>query len=336
MLWSVNAAGGYLYSDNLSAYLRIQNLPLVKFRQLADVTDTDANGTPLVGKNNGDFWHWNILSKLKKKGGPIGETEKMPATSSTITQNMGKIIEYGNSVNYTRLLDDLSEQPIKTIIDKQLKIDVAETFDVAVWQEFDKTPLRIAPTSGTSTTAITAYESKADFITGAITNNVALGAGHIEPIATYMKERNIPAFENGDYLAIARPSTFLTLKADLEAKHLYTETGLGRLINGEMGRYRGVRFIEQTHIVKGGATDSTTYDPQNEVADAWNNGKSDWCYFMGADTVTEGVAVLEELRGKIPGEYGRDRGLAWMALIGYSLTHTAAFDARIVKWDSAA
>jgi hypothetical protein len=46
--------------------------------------------------------------------------------------------------------------------------------------------------------------------------------------------------------------------------------------------------------------------------------------------------VPEEMRGKIPGDYGRDRGIAWYYLGGYGLVHTAAAQARIVKWDSQA
>jgi len=106
--------------------------------------------------------------------------------------------------------------------------------------------------------------------------------------------------------------------------------------NGEIGRYRGVRFIEQTHIPAGGADDSTTYNPSAGTADAWNNAKSDWAYFMGADTVAEGVAVPEEIRGKIPDDYGRGRGIAWYALEGFGLSHPDAANGRIVKWTSAA
>jgi N4-gp56 family major capsid protein len=331
-IWSVPEEGGYMYSPNLSEYLRLQNMPLVKFRQLCDVKEDDADGKPLVGKGRGDKWYWNVYTKLATKGRALDETEKMPTSGFKISQNSGTITEYGNGVNWSGKLDDLSEQPIKEIIRKLLAIDVAETFDVAAWSQFDQTPLWVSPTSGTSTTAIT---TGTDGVC-TVTNNVAFGKGHVEPIVTFMKERNIPAYENGDYLAIARPSTYVQLKSDLEGIQTYTETGLAHIKNGEIGRYRGTRFIEQTHIPAGGAYDSTTYNPQTETADAWNNAKSDWIYFMGADTVSEGVAIPEEIRGKIPGDVGRDRGFAWYALEGFGLSHTSATNARIVKWDSAA
>lgn len=322
-----------MWAPNLSEYLRLQNLPVVKWRQLCDVKENDADGKPLVGKSRGEKWYWNVYTKLATKGRAIDETERMPESGFKITQYSGTMTEYGQAVPYTAKLDDLSEQPIKEIIRKLLKIDVAETFDVAAWAQFNQTPLRIAPNAGTSTTAL------APLITNGVqtvTNNVAFGKGHVEPTATIMKERGIPAYEAGDYLAVARPLAYTQLKSDLEGIQTYTETGLAQIKNGEIGRYRGIRFIEQTHIPQGGAADSTTFNPQTGTADAWNNGVSDWIFFMGADTVAEGIAIPEEIRGKIPDDFGRGRGIAWYGLEGFGLSHPNASDARVLKWDSAA
>lgn len=331
-VWAVADEGGYMWAPNLSEYLRLQNLPIVKFRQLCDVKENDADGKPLVGKGRGEKWYWNVYSKLATKGRQIDETERMPESGFKVTQMFGTITEFGQAVPYTGKLDDLSEQPVKEIINKLLKIDVAEAFDVAAWAEFNKTPLRVSPTTGTSTTSV-------DWTVNGIpntTNNVAFGKGHVEPIVTQMKERGIPAYENGDYLAISRPFALIQLKSDLESIQQYSETGLVMLKNGEVGRYRGVRFVEQTHIPQGGATDSATFNAQTGTADIWNNAKSDWIFFMGNDTVAEGIAIPEEIRGKIPDDYGRGRGIAWYALEGFGLSHPNEKDARIVKWDSAA
>jgi hypothetical protein len=331
-VWSVADEGGYMWAPNLSEFLRLENLPVVKFRQLCDVREYDADGKPLVGKGRGERWYWNVYSKPARKGRQLDETQTMPMTGFTVTQNSGVVTEYGQGIPYTGKLDDLSEQPIREIISKVLKIDVAEAFDVAAFTEFNKTPLQVVPGSGSSTSTI---ELSTNGIP-AQTNNVAFGKGHVEPISTAMKERGIPAYENGDYLAISHPTTYTQLKSDLEGIQTYTETGLAQIKNGEIGRYRGVRFLEQTHIPKGGAYDSTTFDPLTETADAWNNTKSSWIFFMGADTVAEGVAVPEEIRGKIPGDFGRDNGIAWYALEGFGLSHPQAKNARVVKWSSAA
>jgi hypothetical protein len=107
------------------------------------------------------------------------------------------------------------------------------------------------------------------------------------------------------------------------------------IINGEIGRYENLRFVEQTNIPKGGAADSATFNAMTGTADAWNGGFSDWIFFLGEDTVAEGIAIPEEVRAKIPTDYGRSKGIAWYALLGYGLVHTLASQTRVFKWDSA-
>ena len=57
---------------------------------------------------------------------------------------------------------------------------------------------------------------------------------------------------------------------------------------------------------------------------------------LGGDTVTEAIVLPEEIRGKIPGDYGRSRGIAWYYLGGFGLVHPDAANARVLMWDSAA
>ena len=99
-------------------------------------------------------------------------------------------------------------------------------------------------------------------------------------------------------------------------------------MNGEIGRYENVRYIEQTNIPHGLGTDGIT-------TTLWAQGKSDWIFFFGNDTVAEAIAVPEEMRGKIPTDYGRSKGIAWYYLGGFGIVHTLAVNCRIVKWDSA-
>ena len=119
-------------------------------------------------------------------------------------------------------------------------------------------------------------------------------------------------FVADDYGCITHPTTLRTFKNSLESIHQYTETGLVHIFNGEVGRYEGCRFIEQNFIPKGGALDSVTFDPWTGTADAWNNALSSWAFFFGADTVTEAVVIPEEIRAKIPGDFGRSRAIAWL------------------------
>ena len=310
-LWGTNTLGGYMYSLNLSKVLRHAVQPLVKFRQFCDAKDATNQG-----KKKGDKFHWNVYSDVATQGTTLNENDVMPETNFTITQGELTMTEMGNSVPYSGKLDDLSEHDVKEVITKVLKNDAKKAFDQAAYDQFSATPLRVAPTGGTSTTAVTLSTGGST----AITNNVAMGKDHVKAIVDVMKERNIPAYQNDDYFAVAWPTTFRTLKNDLESVHQYVETGFTMIMNGEIGRYEGVRFVEQTNVAK----------------ESWTNAKSDWAYFFGEDTVAEGIAVPEEIRGKIPSDYGRSKGIAWYYLGGFGLVHSAAAQARIVKWDSAA
>jgi len=319
-VWAVNSLGGYLYSRQLSNVLRANVQPLVKFRQFADVHDISQQG-----KKKGDSFTWDVFSDVATAGAVLVETNTMPETNFTITQGTLTITEAGNSIPYSGKLDNLSKFPVEDIIKKVLKNDCVKYLDRAAWTQFNQTLLRAIPVGGSSAAAITLYTNGT--VTG--TNNIAFNNSHAKAIVDAMKERNIPAYIADDYYAIAWPTTLRTFKNALEAIHQYSDTGFNLIMNGEIGRYENTRYIEQTNIAKGTGTDGVT-------TTAWTNGQSDWMFFFGNDTVAEAIAVPEEMRGKIPTDFGRSKGIAWYYLGGFGIVHTTAVNVRIVKWDSAA
>ena len=204
-----------------------------------------------------------------------------------------------------------------------MKNDAKKAFDTLAAAQFNVCALRVVPTGGNSTTALTLTTNTSC----TITNNAAFQKEHVKLLVDIMKERNIPAYADDDYYGLAWPTTWRTLKDDLESIKQYVDPGFQMIMNGEIGRYEGVRFVEQTNIAKAG---------MSTAAAAWSNGLSNWALFFGEDTVGEAIAVPEEIRGKIPGDYGRDRGVAWYYLGGFGITHTQQAQSRIVMWDSAA
>lgn len=302
-VWETDSAGGYMYSDQLSTVLRNALQPMARFQQHCDADDfTDK------GYNKGDAYHWNIYSDVTTQGGRLDETQKMPETSFTITQGSGTVYEFGNSVPYSGKLDDLSAHPIKQIIHKALKNDASKAFEAEAHTQFAATPLVVSPVSGNSTTAI---DLQTDGTAGTAAS-ILMSNVHVKLIADQMKERNIPVYSDGNYRCIGKPTAFRDFKDDLEALHSYVSEGFRAILNGEVGRsYEGIRFFEQTAV--------NTSD----------------CYFFGEDTVIEAIVCPPEIRGKIPQDFGRDKGVAWYALEGFALVHTVAAQARIIRWDQA-
>lgn len=314
-IWAVNSLGGFFYSLNLSDELRDSLQPMARFRQFCDVKDA-------AGKNRGESFTWDIVSDVSTAGGTLVETNTMPETQFTITQATLTITERGNSVPYSGKLEALSKFSVRQPVMQALRNDAKKHFDRAAYAQFYLTKLRVvggASGAGTFTTDGTATA----------TNSVALGSGHIKTIVDNMKERNIPSYVADDYMCLAWPTTFRTLKNNLESLKQYTETGLKMIFNGEIGRYESVRFVEQTNVSKGITSTGSS-------GTAWTNSLSDWAFFFGEDTVAEGIAIPEEMRAKIPTDYGRSKGVAWYALLGYGIVHTQATESRIMMWDSAA
>lgn len=329
-LWGTDTLGGFMYSDSLSRFLRTELQPTTRFRQFCEPED----GTD-KGLNKGELLTWNIYSNVARQGRRLAENDPMPETNFTISQGSLTLIEIGNSVPYTGLLESLAEHKVKAIISKTLMEDARKAFDIEAFLQFKRTLLKVAPAGGTDTESLTVTTNG---VAGE-TNNVALGADHLKTLSDTMRERNIPPYVQDDYMMISHPTTLRPFKNELETLMQYTTSGMDKIYNGEIGRYEGFRFVTQTFIPKGGAADSTTFDPYAGTADAWNNAKSSWAFAFGKDTVVEGYAIPEEIRGKLPGDYGRDKGMAYYYLGGFALVHrdTAHADqSRVAMWDSAA
>lgn len=301
-VWQTNALGGFMWSPNLSRKLRTALQPMVRFRQFCDAREA-------FGKGKGDTFNWNVYSDVATQGGTLNETDMMPETNFTIAQSSLTVTEYGNSVPFTKKLDDLSEHPVTEIIHKVLKNDARRALDAAANAQFELTPIRVVGDSAT-TISVTTNGTPSGAPVGEFNNT------HAKLIADEMAERDIPTFDGTHYMAIARPTTLRAFKDDLESIHQYVSEGWHVIMNGEKGRYEGIRYCEQTNI----------------ASEGWAN--SDGIFFFGSDTVVEAFSIQEEIRGKIPTDYGRSRGVAWYALLGYGIVHTDAAQARILKWDS--
>jgi len=314
-VWSTNSLGGFMFSVNLSRKLRTALQPMVRFRQFCDAKEA-------FGLGIGDTFHWNIYSDVATAGGALVENQLMPETNFTITQASAVITEYGNSVPFTKKLDDLSEQPVTEIIHRVLKNDARKVLDLAAYNQFVQTPIRVTGNGSTTAggTGITVVTN------GTVTATASsfLSSAQVKLIADRMAEDNVPAFDGVNYIAIFRPSAIRGLKNNLEAINQYTPEGWHVIMNGEKGRYEGIRFVEQTNVPVGTNAGGSTL------------ANTDRGFFFGSDTVAEVFAIPEEIRGKIPTDYGRSRGIAWYAELAFGIAHTEVPGARIYCWDSAA
>jgi hypothetical protein len=245
------------------------------------------------------------------------------------------ITEYGNSVPYTGKLDDLSEQPVKEIVQKVLKNDAKKAFDIGAWEQFNararcasRPPPATRPTRGADHERHLHHDQQRGHGQGPREGDRRHDEGAEHP-APHRRRLRVP--EPPDHVPPVQerprgrpPVHGPRLPDDPERR------------NRPLREHPVRRADEHPQGWRGGLADLR---PEHGHQRPWNNAKSSWAFFMGDDTVAEGIAVPEEMRGKIPSDFGRDKGIAWYYVGGFGLVHTrddasGSRNARIVKWDS--
>ncbi len=317
MLWTTQS--GYLTNNKLNKSFQKAAQPLTRFRQFVKFKEA-------FGKSQGQSVNWLKVSNVSTYGGKLVETTTMHETKQPINWGTLTVDEYGNAIPFTYKLEALSEFDVKSIIREGLLDDAVKCMDGEIERQFNGCQLRYAAdttTSGSLTTNGTAT----------IVNTSSFNAYHVRRMVDELKKRNVPGFSGlgGDYVCIASLEAMSGLYADLEDIFQYTESGYKKTLNGEVGRYYGCRFVEDTFATR------YTYDSTARTATAktWSTGNSLDGYMFGSPTVREAIVCPEEIRMKVTTDYGRSKGLGWYFLGGWQLEWDDEPNARIIKWDSA-
>jgi N4-gp56 family major capsid protein len=318
MLWTTQS--GYLTNNKLNKMFQKSAQPLTRFRQFVKFKEA-------FGKHQGESVNWLKVANVSTVGGTVAETSTMPESKQTLSWGTLTVGEYGNSIPYTFKLEALSEFDVMDIIKGGLLDDAVKCIDGSIERKFNECKLRYFGASATAGTVSTAG-------TAAGTNTSSFNAYHVRRMVDELKKRNVPGWSGlgGDYVCICSVEALSGLYADVESVWQYTESGYQKVLNGEVGRYYGCRFVEDTYATR------YTYSAANRTSTAksWAQAKSLDAYMFGSPTVREAIVVPEEIRVKVTTDYGRSKGLAWYFMGGWAIEWDVAADCRIIKWDSLA
>jgi N4-gp56 family major capsid protein len=281
-----DSLGGYMGSDELSKKVRHAAQTMQRFRQF---TDPEA----AQGKNSGDTVLFDKISNIATAGGTLSETSTIPKTNYTITQGSLVVGEYGNSIPFTLKVKTLAEVSVPDAVTTVLRNDMAKVLDSAVATQFQTSDYKAVCLN----TATTTFSSEGTAAAAAVAN---MSDKNVRDIIDRMKILNIPKV-NGEYISVNSTNSLRGLYDFFEAKA--QNTTMAPLAIGEVGKYYGCRFIEETNVLS------------NVLATYY--GES---VFFGADAVREGIVIPEEIRMDIPKDFGRDQATAWYALLGFVKT----------------
>lgn len=304
-----NAQGGFFTNPRLSKELRYALQPIQKFRQFCDVKEA-------WGKGVGEQVLYDIISTISTIGGTLIETNVMPEHQYAIAQGTIVLSEWGNSIPFTGKLEALSQFNVNNPTQRVLRDDMGRVLDRAAGIEFKKTARKyVCLTTNTGT-----LESRAANATFATSNIAKVGPSvyHLEACVDWLRQKNIPPYDGDDYVGIFSVNAMRTIMRDADWTDAAKYGDPERLFSGEVGRIAGVRCVRETNYLVNTLGSSSGTNTLGEGV------------IFGADNVIEGIAVPEELRQKIPTDYGRSKGLAWYGILGfkkmYQSTHAGQND----------
>lgn len=304
--WSTSSLGGALTSETLSRNMRIVAQPKMRFRQLT-------RPEMAFGAHNGDTVTFRKVSNVLDEGRVIGEKERVPETEINFTSGQITIEEYSLSIPYTWRLSLLAKLSVEDNIVIALMNDMAKVLDKAAAQAFRSADFVYTPT-GTNTSKTRSFSTTG---TAGAAATRPISGWDVKNIVDDMRSTyNMPAYDGNDYVCVATSTFMRGLKDDSEWVEAAKYGDPDKLFSGEVGRYYGVRFIEE-----------------NNALDANLAGGLGEAIFVAWDAVIEIVSYAEEIQAKVGSDYGRDKGLRWVWMGGFDKTWDFALEgeSRLVR-----
>jgi len=234
-----------------------------------------------------------VVSSLNTSG--IGELDDIPVTSVPFVQGSVIATEYANAIEWTEKLETFSQFPIGTSVALALRQDQLEGLDRVAFAAYNLG--KVVYTPATATTGTFSTSGTASIVAGS-----PITVSHVKDISDYMRTNKVPPLANGKYFAIVHVDHARGIKDSSEFLSVHFYRDQERLFDSEIGEYAGVRFVEEN----------------NALSSPAGTGQCAQGIYFGADNVVEGVAVAPHLRYKIPTGYGRDRGEASYAILGFT------------------
>lgn len=301
-VYSVSSLGGVMSQPYLSQKLRAVAQPLFRFRQFVDAKEA-------IGKNRGDTFLFDKMQNVQTQGGVLIETNTIPETQFVTNQGTCVITEYGNAIPFTQKLENLAQFQLEPATEQRLRDDMVKVLESACGTQYVNTDF-IAVMSATNSVVFTTNS----LATATATAN--LTGSNVRDIVNFMTKKLIPKYDGRNYVCIAGVTAMSGMHADTAAGgwqdiSKYTVTFAPNVFAGEVGEFYKTRFVEETGFLSNSIGASSLYGQ---------------AVFFGADQVYEAMAVPEEIRVKIPLDYGRDMGLAWYALLGFKTVWNYAVD----------
>lgn len=301
--WKPDVPNGVMRNRALSTRLRYETIAATEGIQYVKPVEG-------YGKRMGDTVTVPIAKNIAEPTSAVlSRGQKIPIDSQTLTQATLTVEQLGRGVEYSEESQILSYYDPADFIQVGLRKQLKLVMNTKVFAAFKDAYIRFAPTSDSGGTFTTDQ---------GVTPATALNNGtvaHVKTISDYMvKTIHCEPYE-GDFFHCLASITFLRgLKDDAEFAmwRQYLEPGMA-FYRGEVGAMEATRFSRVAH----GSALSEGVGTGSVLGEA---------LFFGEEPVLSATALDPEIRAAIPGDFGRDRAIAWIAMLAFAQTFQSADD----------
>lgn len=310
--WTFDAPSGVFKNHELSSDIRDAAIAQTKFMQFVK---PEAG----YGKKKGESITITRISNIAEPTvGTLVENQLIPEDELVLSTVAITVSEWGRSVPYTSLADDLGFFDIENAIQKKLRDQMSLVMDKAAAAAFKTAKVKAIPNGNTSIV----FDTDG---TASTTATVNLQMYHVEQIRDYMfSTLHVPPYVDDDYMFLVSTKAARGVKDDddFEKWHIYTDPS--NKFNSEIGRIENCRFVEVNNV--------------NALSGSLGAGSvlgEALCF--GEDAVAMAVAQDPELRAELPKDFGRKHAVAWYGILNFGIIWDTANDgeARIVHVTSA-
>jgi N4-gp56 family major capsid protein len=289
--WTFDATTGTFKNNKLSADLyKVSVEESVFMDHVKPLTE--------FGRKMGESITLKRISTIAEpSSADLTEGVRIPEDVFAMSTRAITVGEIGRAVPYTSLAEDLSSFDVENSIQGELKRQMTLVLDTKAAVAFRSTLIKYAVT-GIASNNITTNG------TFGATSTDNMNVFHVEEIRDYMFDTlRVPKLGN-DYIGIFRTLGLRGIKRDPDWEEWHKYTDPSAKYNSEIGRMEEVRFIETNHNAALRKVGTGSVLGEGVV--------------FGQDAVAMIEAASPELRAALPGDFGRERAVAWYGILAFA------------------
>jgi N4-gp56 family major capsid protein len=219
------------------------------------------------------------------------------------------VAEYGRAVEYSRESQLLAQFDPEDMIQNRLRAQMKLVLDTVVFAAFKGCKIRYAPTSDSGGT----FTTDAGVTSSVATNNVRVA--HIKILRDYLDDTiHTEPYEGDTFMALASVKALRGVKDDPEwmgwRQYIQPEQAFFR---GEVGMIEDVRFVKVNHT------------PALSGSKGTGSVLGEMLVF-GKDAVAMAEVETPQLLAAIPGDFGRQKAVAWLGMLAFGEVWDTASD----------